>query len=68
MAIQAQYMSPVLRSKNNTNVFEEFYNGNLYYNNGGGQQQFLNGTMFSEPESELTNMSGSRKRNRDDQQ
>ncbi|KAF5182783.1 Boi-related e3 ubiquitin-protein ligase 1-like [Thalictrum thalictroides] len=68
MAVQAQYMSPVLRSKNNTNVFEEFYNGNLYYNNGGGQQQFLNGTVFSEPESELTNMSGSRKRNRDDQQ
>ncbi|PIA40680.1 hypothetical protein AQUCO_02400026v1 [Aquilegia coerulea] len=68
MAVQAQYMSPVLRA---TNVFEEFHSGNLfgsYYNHGVQQQQFLNGTVFSEPESELTcnNMSGSRKRNRDD--
>eukprot|EP00262_Sarcandra_glabra_P017461 TRINITY_DN5994_c0_g4_i1.p1 TRINITY_DN5994_c0_g4~~TRINITY_DN5994_c0_g4_i1.p1 ORF type:complete len:342 (+),score=7.35 TRINITY_DN5994_c0_g4_i1:242-1267(+) len=81
MAVQAQYYSntfaPDLLISARNNVFDglqqlqqrENGSGNLFgvCNNFGGQQIF-NGTVFSDPESELTcNISGSRKRNRDDQ-
>ncbi|XP_077212342.1 putative BOI-related E3 ubiquitin-protein ligase 3 [Tasmannia lanceolata] len=74
MAVQAQYPENAFRVRNG--VFEEIQlqqyrenqSANLFkgYSNYSGQQ-ILNGTVFSDPGSELTcNVSGSRKRNRDD--
>ncbi|XP_058092815.1 probable BOI-related E3 ubiquitin-protein ligase 3 [Magnolia sinica] len=76
MAVQAQYPSSnAFRAREG--VFDELQlphrenqNGNLLkgYSNYAVQPQILNGTVFSEPGSELTcNASGSRKRSRVDQ-
>ncbi|KAJ8633978.1 hypothetical protein MRB53_027314 [Persea americana] len=67
MAVQAQHPSNLFRASNG--VFEDASANILRgYGNYGIQPQMLNGTLFSsDPESELTcNLSGSRKRNRDD--
>ncbi|XP_077251584.1 putative BOI-related E3 ubiquitin-protein ligase 3 [Tasmannia lanceolata] len=73
MAVQAQYPSNAFRAQNS--VFEEIQyrenqSANLLrgYCDYAGEQILKNGAVFSDPESELTcNVSGFRKRNRDDQ-
>lgn len=72
MAVQAQYLSPLNNALCDQFQLQQdqFLFGSYYRNHNTGGQNNFNGTVFSEPESELTcnnkiMISASRKRNRD---